>query len=341
LTSNSNPPAFHILTAVPSSEALSVSALASARLRLGPAAVQLRNAGYQIGVGESISSNCVCLLVGKIGAQSLTARAPLWLGQIDRARAFGARIILDYTDHHLGFPSAMGSAFYRPVLSKVDCCVTSSLHLKRMLSREFSGEIRVIPDPIEISLVPPKTARYIRTILWFGHPSNVAYLLRWLDGLGSDFSFNLIALTNSIGCQLIQRHVLATGASISMSAVEWSVENMLAAARIADFCVLPSDIWDPRKSGASSNRLLTALALGLPTAASMIPSYQEFSEYFLDLDTTSLPLDSQKFIGLVRQVAKAQREVLPQYSMQAVGSQWFDFLDTHKGVGDPRAVENR
>jgi hypothetical protein len=84
---------------------------------------------------------------------------------------------------------------------------------------------------------------------------------------------------------------------------------MVAAARVAEFCVVPSNNWDPKKSGASSNRLLTAPALGLPTAVSMIPSCQEFSEYFFDLDTTSLPLDSSKLVYLVRSVTQAHTAV--------------------------------
>ncbi len=75
---------------------------------------------------------------------------------------------------------------------------------------------------------------------------------------------------------------------------------MVAAARVADFCVVPSDF-----------RFIRVFRV------------------FFDLDPTSLPLDSSKLVGLVRSLARAQREVLPQYSMQAVGSQWFDFLDTH------------
>lgn len=316
----------HLLTSSSSLEALQLSHLASARLRLGVAAANLKDVGYKVCVGEQIPPNCDCILVGKIGADDLMTRAPHWLDQIDRAKASGARVVLDYTDHHLGFPSAMGSSFYKPVLGKVDSCVTSSLHLRETLSRNFFGEIRVIPDPIEVPLIPPKAVESTNNILWFGHPSNVPYLHRWIDGLAQHSSFKLITLTNSIGFQLMQRHTFTTRASISMSAFEWSIENMVTAARVADFCVIPSDVHDPRKSGASSNRLLTALALGLPTAASTIPSYREFSEYFFDLDATSLPIEPSKLLDLAQSVARAQREVLPKYSMQALGLQWVELL---------------
>lgn len=303
-----------------------MSQLASARLRLGLAAANLKDVGHEVCVGEQITPNCDCVLVGKIEANDLMTRAPHWLDQIDRAKASGARVVLDYTDHHLGFPSATGSSFYKPVLGKVDSCVTSSSHMREMLARIFFGEIRVIPDPIEVPYIPPKAVESTDNILWFGHPSNVSYLLRWIDGLAHHSSFKLIVLTNSIGFQVIQRHTFTTRASISMSAFEWSVENMVSAARVADFCVIPSDIHDPKKSGASSNRLLASLALGLPTAASPIPSYREFSEYFFDLDATLLPIEPSKLLGLAQSVAQAQREVLPKYSMEAIGLQWVELL---------------
>jgi hypothetical protein len=245
---------------------------------------------------------------------------------VDQARARGARVILDYTDHHLGFPSEMGDSFYRPVLSKVDCCITSSSQLRASLSKDFSGEIQVIADPIEVPIVPPKKVEKIRTVLWFGHPSNVGFLLRWLNSLTDASSFELIALTDAIGYRMLRSQALSTRADISINVREWSVENMVAAAELADFCVIPSDILDPRKSGASSNRLLTALALGLPTAATMIPSYREFSEYFLDLDLISPALDYRELVSLMHSVANAQIELLPNYSMQSIGPRWVDLL---------------
>ncbi len=54
---------------------------------------------------------------------------------------------------------------------------------------------------------------------------------------------------------------------------------MVAAARVADFCVVPSDF-----------RFIRVFRV------------------FFDLDPTSLPLDSSKLVGLVRSLARAQRK---------------------------------
>jgi hypothetical protein len=90
----------------------------------------------------------------------------------------------------------------------------------------------------------------------------------------------------------------------------------------ADLCVIPSDSSDPRKAGASSNRLLSALALGLPTAATPIPSYAEFSDYFVDIKSDPFSLSEPELSGLCALIKLAQANILEQYSREAVGRQW-------------------
>lgn len=70
---------------------------------------------------------------------------------------------------------------------------------------------------------------------------------------------------------------------------EWSIDTMREAAQQSDVCLIPSDTQDPRKMAVSANRLITALALGLPTAADRLESYAEFGEYFTDIRSADLP----------------------------------------------------
>jgi glycosyltransferase involved in cell wall biosynthesis len=148
-----------------------------------------------------------------------------------------------------------------------------------------------------------------------------------LEGLPASNSFNLIALTNANGFKLFSGHRFSTRAQVHANFFEWSIENMIEAAKHSDFCVIPSDINDPRKSGSSSNRLLTALALGLPTAATMLPTYREFSEYFLDLESDPLALEVSEIMKLTEKVAEAQEHVIPRYSMERIGQRWVELLE--------------
>jgi hypothetical protein len=302
------------------------SNLASIRLRSAVVFEYLKNQGHLVSIGEQVPANSDIIIVGKIGANNIVARAPSWLDSIAKAKSNGSKIFLDYTDHHLGFDSSM-SIFYKAALDIVDTCVTPSEHLKFKLSEFFSGEIHVIPDPIEISVSPPKLVTKIKTILWFGHASNVGYLIQWLEGLPAGNSFNLIGLTNENGFKLFSTYRFSTRAQVHAKFFDWSIENMIESVKYADFCVIPSDINDPRKSGASSNRLLTALALGLPTAATILPSYREFSEYFLNLESCRLALELSEIRKLTEKVVEAQAHVIPRYSMKGIGQRWVELLE--------------
>ncbi len=302
------------------------SNVASVRLRSAVAFEYLKNKGHRLSVGEQIPTTPDIVIVGKIGANDIATRSLSWLESIAKAKKNGSKIFLDYTDHHLGFDSSM-SVFYKPALDIVDICIAPSEHLKFKLSEFFSGEIRVIPDPIEISVNPPRLITTIKTILWFGHASNIGYLIKWLEGLLADTSFELIGLTDAKGFNFFSNYRFSTRAQVRSNFYEWSIQNMIKAAKHADFCIIPSDINDPRKFGASSNRLLTALALGLPTAATTLPSYQEFSEYFLDLESNPLALSAGEIEKLTNAVVKAQKHVIPHYSMECIGQKWVELLE--------------
>ena len=309
----------------PSHGRLADANLASIRLRSAIAVDQLSLQGHRVTVGEVISDHANVVLVGKIGAHELERRSAQWLDQINQARQRGARILLDYTDHHLGFDSMMNS-FYKPVMGLADNCITSSNHLRKMLQDFFPGEVHVIADPVEISPVKPKKLKVIRTVLWFGHASNIGYLMKWVENLSEREGFNLIVLTNSQGMKIFADYPFRTGVRIEVKLLEWSITNMIRAAEFSDFCVIPSDPTDPRKSGASSNRLLTSLALGLPTAASMLPSYQEFAEYFHDLDSDPTFTNISDPEHMTEMVIRAQRDILPGYSIQSVCQRWTEIL---------------
>ena len=93
----------------------SKSNLASIRLRSAVCINAFYSAGLSIGYGESIPSDINKVVIGKIGAHDISIRATAWLRQISKAKGSGARIFLDYTDHHLGFNSSMRE-FYEQAL---------------------------------------------------------------------------------------------------------------------------------------------------------------------------------------------------------------------------------
>lgn len=300
--------------------------MASQRLRAGCMMKQADAHGAIITAGNKIPSGVDHLIVGKIGAACVEAYADNWIQSIRFFSSSDRPVTLDFTDNHLDSQTEM-TLFYSRAIKLVDSVVCSSELLASALRKHFNGPIRTIPDPVEIQPISPKkTPFWPRTILWFGHNSNLPYLLRFLPFLQAKVPIRLIILSDTEGLQEMGRANAQKPGNLLIELRTWSNESMVKAAAESDCCIIPSDPNDPRKAGVSSNRLLTALALGLPTIASELASYHQFSEYFNAItsnDSINVMIDPCSYS---KQVLRAQEEILGQYSIQAIGSQWFKLI---------------
>jgi hypothetical protein len=305
-------------------EAIKQSNLASIRLRSAVVADELSKEKIKFSFGEEISDEVKTVLIGKIGGHLIETRANSWLNQIKKAKDSGAKIILDYTDNHAGFKGPM-SQFYESALKLADCCVTPSKHMQFLLKPMFKLPSFVIPDPIEVPIYPPKISTS-NTALWFGHASNIQYLIKFIENIPNQYNFNLITLSNPEGLRILASHPFTIKKNIKIQLYDWSVSNMIEASKVSNFCIIPSNKNDSFKSGASSNRLITALALGLPTAATMLPSYIEFSKYFIDID--SVAFQENKFLpsDFTQIITEAQETVIPNFSISSIGKKWLSLL---------------
>ncbi len=307
---------------------LKQSNLASVRLRAAVALEAFSQDKWYISAGETVSSKCTVLVVGKIGGHDIQRRSENWLRQIAMAKAGKALVCLDYTDHHLGFESAM-SAFYREVLGLIDVCTVPSTSMQELLRGYWQGPIKVIEDVLEIVPQAPKQISSSPvTALWFGHSSNIPYLEQFLESsMRSLKHIRIIALTNEIGVNWFIQAGKKLSANITVELGNWSVLNMLEAAKRSDLCLIPSDTRDIRKVGVSSNRLITALALGLPTAADLLPSYVHFQDYFVDIRSNHLSrliTDPKEFHHAV---ILFQRNIVPEFTELNLATKWLKLLN--------------
>jgi hypothetical protein len=304
------------------------SNLASIRLRSALIAKFLSMAGWQVTAGENTIEKPDILLIGKIGAFNIAEREALWIKQITYAKTQGAKIYFDYTDNHLGFNSKMQS-FCKSAAHLADHCITPSLYLAKALSAEINCPISIIPDPIEVSLFPTKKIEIDvkRKLLWFGHATNIPYLLNFIENqLIDQDDFELMVLSNTDGLNIFKNHIFKKKYKIQIILNQWSVENMIAASRITDICIIPSDPKDPRKAGASSNRLITSLSLGLPTAVDLLPSYTDFSEYCVDIKSEEFRKMLKHPTQFYHLVERAQMEIVPLFNQEPIGRQWVKLL---------------
>ena len=309
---------------------LEQSNLASVRLRT---ALGIR-AAHGLGMKNLLSDGRATdkaglAVVGKVDYVSDPGRPARWLQRLRQLKAAGARVIVDYTDHHLSAQTPAAD-FYRDALALADTILASSLKLCEHVLAHTGRQAIMIDDPIEVPLQAPMARSHaLKTLLWFGHASNLPYLFEFLlDRYRSSAERRLIVMTNLH--PLPDPYMQALNAphlqGLEINVVPWSLQDMQAAASLSDVCIIPAGVADPRKSGASSNRLLTALALGLPTAADMLDSYAPLGAYFADLRSVDLDamLDApERHFPAIRD---AQQLIAREHTLAAAQQRWSALL---------------
>jgi glycosyltransferase involved in cell wall biosynthesis len=308
------------------------STMASIRMRTAVSAKAACKAGYQpIFSDGHVRTKAGLIVVGKIDYISDPARPGRWIAHLEKAKRSGAKVIIDYTDHHLATDSP-ASQFYLQALTLANTIVCSSAALAGHLSGRFRAHLVTIEDPVEIDIRPPGSrSSDIPTALWFGHASNLPYLV---DYLIKDFDLirpmRLILMTNSYPLHSEFSDQLNSPKldPLDIQVVPWSLESMSTAAALSDFCLLPAGVNDPRKSGASSNRLLTALALGLPVAADPMASYLPFQRYFTNLRDSGLNDLLDNPARYFEMVMKAQDHIKAKFSPEVIGMHWQSLIET-------------
>jgi hypothetical protein len=292
-----------------------------------------QTAGWHSSFGPRIDlkslGDASCVVVGKPGSNDVEQLGPLWIESLAKAKAVRCQILVDYTDHHLGVSTDL-SDFYRKLLPLVDAMIVPSYSLAIQLQAYFSGAVLVVPDALEVPITAPVRHNHIPPrALWFGHGTNLIHLAKALAPIGRQLRgapLELRVLSNRQAIEQFKRALTAIPDGISLKAGDWSLPAMQAHAAACDFCLLPSDPSDPRKLGVSSNRLLTALAMGLPVAASPLASYKQFSEFFVDLEVGGLSELASAPARFHDMVVRAQQTVLPDYLAPSMQMRWLDCL---------------
>lgn len=310
---------------------LEQSNLASIRLRTAVGAKAAKEHGYEIDFSDGQKpSNSGLVIVGKIDGVSDTKRPMRWLQHLREAKQEGVRILIDYTDHHLAVDS-VASRFYAEALPLADAVVCSSKMLATHLNEFVSCQKIIIEDPIEVSIIAPKVRQNEQlTALWFGHASNLPYLIEYLrNEFRLESKLRLIIMTNAypLNQEYVQRLTCAELDFLDINVVPWSQENLVEAASLSDFCLLPAGIDDPRKNGASSNRLLTAMALGLPVAADLLSSYKPYKSYFANIrseEISDLIKDPSQYFNRLIEV---QEYIQEKYTKKAISNEWIGLID--------------
>ena len=310
-------------------EDVSKSNMASIRMRAGLVGKYTSEYHIQFTVGDHVNLNADIIIVGKIGMDCHNGRDNLWFKYLSEAHRKSIKIIIDYTDNHLELTNSPVYLFYKSILPFTVKAVVPSSYMSLLFSKFFNNQIIVIEDPVEIDSISPKISFHQNqlSLLWFGHATNIPYLIQYLQNhLLCDIGIRLTVLTNSQGIKLLSSRNEILRSNIELNISEWTLENMINAAKISDACLIPSDLNDPRKSGVSSNRLITAFALGLPVTADILESYAPFSEYFHNIRVEPLSVFIKQLNLYVKKCEFAQSNITINFRQDVIANKWNNFF---------------
>jgi len=290
--------------------------LASVRLRVYVSTLNSKN--FTFSFGENMPIKTDILVIGKIGNFNLRERGLNWFNQIKLASVSKCKVILDYTDNHLMMSSPFTN-FYKAILPFISLAITPSEKMSCLFSSFWKGQVITIYDSIEVNVIPWKD-KVGKKLLWFGHASNINYLLDFVQNnyyLINNYTLNIISNKDAI--DYFVRH---NNTDLDLKTMLWSKKILIKESQSSDVCIIPSDTENIQKQGAGHNRLITALALGIPTIATSLPSYTMFKNYFIDIESKERSEILENPNILKPAVIKAQRDIVPLFKDTILSKKW-------------------
>lgn len=315
---------------------VSASIVASDRLRVAIPAAALRPHGVEshfCALGEvdfPDPAEYAAVVIGKfatVGNRD-AARAELWLRFVARAREARCTIVTDVSDNPF-FRAGPRADLYRQLLPASDVVTVPSAVMQGEIARVGPAP-RIVNDPYEgVPAEPRFSPGSPARLLWFGHMANFPYLHAALPALASAAAARPLDLEivcanlngfDALAAQWSER----SARRLRLTYREWSPATMAGALAACDLVVVPSDPRDPRKRGASPNRVTETLIAGRLPVASPLESYQPFSDAALlrddvaggVLEALSRPAE------MAARIVAGQRQAEAAFSPTAVAGQW-------------------
>jgi len=306
------------------------SNLASIRLRALPSIRGLEKRGFKVSHGEENNSNkrLDVAIFGKLGDPiDVANRTTKWTEEIRILKAQGTIIIIDYTDHHLLINSNM-TRFYVDNINLADIVTVPSPKMIESLENLIKPKLVLINDAVEFDVIyPVKKNNINKEVLWFGSKSNLKYLVEYLEKIELCNELNINVLIDKKGMEWLSATELKNKTKINIMSSIWSHVEMVEVAKKCDFCIIPSDVNDVRKSGAGVNRLITSLAIGLPVLATNLSSYKPYNEYYLDIEKNNIEKMIRNLDHMQNIVIQAQKKIIEEFTIEAIGKKWCEIIE--------------
>lgn len=252
------------------------------------------------------------------------------------------RIFVDLCDNL--FLEKESKEFYSRLIDFADLVIVNTPEMAKIVKQYTSKSAIIIQDPISGEKTPasfapkinrgvtgwlrqilPKTAPSRLRLLWFGHPTNLPTLQRYLPTLttlSKDIPITLrIVTTPGSGVDQLLSSVIPP---LTVEFLTWSVEGMSSVFADSDIVIIPSEIDDPRKIVKSSNRLAEAVWAGKYVVAHPLPAYLPFREtMWISEDlVTGIKWALSHPREVEEQISRAQKMIEETLTPEIIAMEW-------------------
>ena len=330
--------------------------LASNRIQLKPAkqaVIELGFAPRALNL-RAEKTNCLqlleqpsCCIVGKLSHPNETFAQNILLANlaaISILKSQSIPILVNYSDNLAATSDSAVASLYRSLLWHADAviypCQAMQYLGKPWLNPRNPAKGWVIEDPWQVEeqpyrpLKPDEPCR----IIWFGHSSNLQYLLKELPKLlascNTHTNYELTILSDSGTHKKVKQQIqkLHCRAPWTLRCIPW--DNNSQPAQLAQelsrahIAIIPSDTQDRRKLAASHNRAVDAIQAGCMVIASPLPSYKELQKLLLLSDDFADAINSgiQQYPRLTAKWKASRSKILERFSPSSNKRKWKDVI---------------
>lgn len=274
-------------------------------------------------------------------AEAFDASAERALALAREQSARGTKVVADFNDNHFVRPSSTGD-YARRAAELADLCIASTESMAAIVTAYTRAAVKVIGDPVASPRRQPhviKQGRWIDRwkgspveplrLVWYGHPSNFAPLIRWLERLASvsrEVPWVCMIVTTAIGglSEFLQSFNQRHAPHAELTWIDWSEAAQWQAVADAAIVLVPSDTTSETHKVKSTNRVVDALHAGRFVIASPIPAYERFGSWISLSDAPEAAAREymdQPEAALLK-IELGQRFVDRHFNPEAIGDLW-------------------
>ena len=271
---------------------------ASSRLRVWKIADELVKRGHEVAfVPDDPTAYDVCVVQKRTDCE----------GVMRDCRESGVRVVLDCDDY-----------------MRLDTTYADVVTVDTPSKLELYPSAVVVPDALDVEPDSPRKTVHqhaLKRAVWVGNQDNLYHIHHAAEACRK-LDIELTVITNLNG--------LNVGETYGVRGVQWVLKSVDAELVEHDLFIAPfvvNGAWSPEwVRSKSANRILKAWRLGLPVAATRIPSYAEAglryaattTQEWIDVLTALMPL-SARVVDAARGCLRTQ-----QYTAGIVAQKWLE-----------------